>query len=42
MAKSAEVLSKYIITNMYSKAAAGMAAEDAIKWAEGEITKVYV
>ena len=40
--KAAEVLSKYIITDMYSKAAAGMAAEDAVKWAEGEIRKVYV
>ena len=39
--KAAEVLSKYIISDMYAKAASGMAAEDAVKWAEGEIKKVY-
>src|SRR5229473_7090104 len=40
-ARSAEVLSKYIITDMYAKAVQGMPAEDAVKWAEGELTKVY-
>jgi hypothetical protein len=39
--KPAEVLTKYIITDMYAKAVQGMAAEDAVKWAEGELTKVY-
>ena len=41
-AKAAEVLSKYIITDMYAKAVQGMPAEEAVKWAEGELKKVYV
>ena len=40
-AKAAEVLSKYIITDMYAKAVQGMSAEDAVKWADGELKKVY-
>ena len=40
--KAGEVLSKYIITDMYAKAVQGMPAEDAVKWAEGELKKVYV
>ena len=40
-AKAAEVLSKYIITDMYAKAVQGMAAEDSVKWAEGELRKIY-
>jgi multiple sugar transport system substrate-binding protein len=39
--KPAEVLTKYIITDMYAKAVQGMPAEDAVKWAQGELTKVY-
>jgi multiple sugar transport system substrate-binding protein len=35
------VLSKYVITDMYAKAVQGMSAEEAVKWAEGEIKKVY-
>src|SRR5205085_2246026 len=41
-AKSAEVLSKYIVTDMYAKAVQGMSAEEAVKWAESELKKVYV
>jgi multiple sugar transport system substrate-binding protein len=41
-AKAAEVLSKYIITDMYAKAIQGGTAEDAVKWAESELKKVYV
>ena len=41
-AKAAEVLTKYIITDMYAKAIQGMAAEEAVKWAEGELKKIYV
>ena len=41
-AKAAEALSKYIITDMYAKAVQGMAAEEAVKWAEGELKKIYV
>jgi multiple sugar transport system substrate-binding protein len=40
-AKAQEVLSKYIITDMYAKAVQGMPAEDAVKWAESELKKVY-
>ncbi|HEX2888295.1 ABC transporter substrate-binding protein [Vineibacter terrae] len=40
-AKAAEALSKYIITDMYAKAVQGTPAEEAVKWAEGELKKVY-
>ena len=40
--KAAEVLTKYIITDMYAKAIQGGTAEDAVKWAEAELKKVYV
>lgn len=39
--KAAEVLSKYIITDMYAKAVQGMPAEDAVKWAHEEVKKVH-
>jgi ABC-type glycerol-3-phosphate transport system substrate-binding protein len=39
--KAAEVVSKYIIVDMYAKAIQGMAAEEAAKWAHGEIAKAY-
>ena len=37
--KAAEGLSKYIIIDMYAKAVQGMSAEDAVKWAHGEVKK---
>ncbi|MBI3513457.1 MAG: extracellular solute-binding protein [Proteobacteria bacterium] len=40
--KAAEVLTKYIITDMYAKAAQGMPAEDSVKWAHDELVKIYV
>ncbi|HSE92832.1 MAG TPA: extracellular solute-binding protein [Methylomirabilota bacterium] len=40
-AKSTEVYSKYIITDMYAKAVQGTKAEDAVKWAEAELKKIY-
>ncbi len=40
-AKATEVYSKYIITDMYAKAVQGMAPEDAVKWAESELKKIY-
>ena len=40
--KAAEVVTKYIIVDMYAKAVQGMPAEDAVNWAEGELKKVYV
>jgi multiple sugar transport system substrate-binding protein len=39
--KSAEVLTKYVITDMYAKAVQGMSAEEAVKWAAEEVRKVY-
>jgi multiple sugar transport system substrate-binding protein len=38
---AAEVLSKYIIIDMYAKAVQGMTAEDAVKWATGEVQKIH-
>jgi multiple sugar transport system substrate-binding protein len=38
---AAEALSKYIVTDMYAKAAQGMAAADAVKAAHAELVKVY-
>ena len=40
-AKATESYSKYIIVDMYAKAAQGMKAEDALKWAETELKKIY-
>jgi multiple sugar transport system substrate-binding protein len=39
--KAAEALTKYIITDMYAKAVQGASAEDAVKWAESELKKIY-
>jgi len=39
--KAAEVISKYIIVDMYAKAVQGTAPEDAVKWAHGELVKIY-
>ena len=39
--KAAEVISKYIISDMYAKAVQGMAPEDAVKWAHAELVKIY-
>jgi multiple sugar transport system substrate-binding protein len=39
--KATEAFTKYIITDMYAKGVQGMKAEDAVKWAEGELKKVY-
>ena len=38
---SAEAITKYIIVDMYAKAAQGVPPEDAVKWAHGELVKVY-
>jgi ABC-type glycerol-3-phosphate transport system substrate-binding protein len=40
--RSAEVVSKYIVVDMYAKAIQGMSPEEAAKWAHGEVAKVYV
>jgi multiple sugar transport system substrate-binding protein len=38
---SAEAQTKYIIVDMYAKAVQGMTPEDAVKWAHGELVKIY-
>ena len=40
-AKATEVYSKYIIVDMFAKAVQGTKAEDAVKWAAGELKKIY-
>jgi multiple sugar transport system substrate-binding protein len=40
-AKATEAYSKYVITDMYAKAAQGMAPAEAVKWAEAELKKIY-
>jgi multiple sugar transport system substrate-binding protein len=40
-AKATEVYTKYIIIDMYAKAVQGTKAEDAVKWAAGELRKIY-
>jgi ABC-type glycerol-3-phosphate transport system substrate-binding protein len=39
--KAAEVVTKYIVTDMYAKAIQGMAPEEAAKWAHDELVKIY-
>ena len=39
--KASEALVKYIMVDMYAQAIKGMKAEDAAKWAEGELKKAY-
>ena len=39
--RSTEVFTKYVITDMYAKGVQGMKAEDAVKWAEDELKKIY-
>jgi multiple sugar transport system substrate-binding protein len=38
---SAEAQTKYIIVDMYAKAVQGTAPEDSVKWAHGELVKIY-
>ena len=40
-AKATESYTKYIIVDMFAKAVQGTKAEDAVKWAEGELKKIY-
>jgi multiple sugar transport system substrate-binding protein len=39
--KAAEVVTKYLLIDMYAKAVQGMPAEDAVKWAHDELVKIY-
>ena len=32
---------KYIVTDMYATAVQGMPAEDAVRWADGGLKKIY-
>ena len=38
---AAEAVTKYVVTDMYAKAIQGMAPEEAVKWAHGELVKIY-
>jgi multiple sugar transport system substrate-binding protein len=38
---AAEVISKFIIVDMYTKAVQGMPAEDSVKWAHAELVKIH-
>ena len=40
-AKATESYTKYIIVDMFAKAVQGTKAEDAVKWAETELKKIY-
>ncbi len=39
--KAAEVVTKYIIVDMYAKAIQGMSADEAVKGAHDELAKIY-
>jgi multiple sugar transport system substrate-binding protein len=39
--KAAEVLTKYILTDMYAKAVQGMPAAEAVQAAHAELVKIY-
>jgi multiple sugar transport system substrate-binding protein len=38
---AAETISKFIIVDMYAKAVQGTPPEEAVKWAHGELLKIY-
>ena len=40
-ASAGEACTKYIVTDMYAKAVQGMPAEDAVRWADGGLKKIY-
>jgi multiple sugar transport system substrate-binding protein len=40
-AKATESYTKYVVVDMLAKAVQGTKAEDAVKWAEGELKKIY-
>ena len=40
-AKATESYTKYVVVDMFARAVQGMKAEDAVKWAEGELKKIY-
>ena len=40
-ARAGEACTKYIVTDMYATAVQGMPAEDAVRWADGGLKKIY-
>jgi multiple sugar transport system substrate-binding protein len=38
---AAEVVTKYVLTDMYAKAVQGMTPDAAVKWAQGELVRIY-
>ena len=40
-AKATESYTKYIVVDIFAKAVSGTKAEDAVKWAESELKKIY-
>ncbi len=40
-AKATEVYTKYVIVDMFAKGVQGMKPEEAVKWAAGELKKIY-
>jgi len=40
-AKATEVYTKYVVVDMFAKGVQGTKAEDAVKWAAGELGKIY-
>lgn len=40
-ARAGEAYCKYITADMYAKAVQGSSAEDAVRWADGELKKIY-
>ena len=40
-AKATEAYSKFILTDMFAKAVQGLPPADAVRWAEGELKKIY-
>ena len=39
--KATEALSKFILVDMFAKSIQGMPPEDAVKWADGELKRIY-
>jgi multiple sugar transport system substrate-binding protein len=39
--KATEALSKYVLVDMFARSLQGAAPEDAVKWAAGELRKIY-
>ena len=39
--KATEAYTKYVVVDMYAKGVQGAKAEDAVKWAAGELGKIY-